>query len=76
MAALGVGPQRSVVIEDSQAGASAGLAAGCAVLAVPSMQPVEPAPGLVLRESLVGVDVDVLTQVLATASGTELTGRS
>src|SRR3954470_20170076 len=55
MAALGVDPAGSVVIEDSPAGAAAGLAAGAAVLGVPSLQPLAPAPGLTLRDSLVGV---------------------
>ena len=39
MAALGVEPGECVVIEDSQAGITAGLAAGAAVLGVPSLQP-------------------------------------
>src|SRR3954471_8696668 len=44
---------------------SAGLAAGAAVLAVPALQPVTPAPGLVLRDSLTGVGVPTLAGVLA-----------
>ncbi|MBW8765967.1 MAG: HAD family hydrolase, partial [Geodermatophilales bacterium] len=65
MAALGVDAAECVVVEDSQAGVSAGLAAGTAVLAVPALQPVEPAPGLVLRDSLTGVGVQTLAGVLA-----------
>lgn len=65
MAALGVDAAQCVVVEDSQAGVSAGLAAGAAVLAVPALQPVEPAPGLVLRDSLTGVGVQTLAGVLA-----------
>src|SRR4051812_18769899 len=57
MAALGVDAAECVVVEDSQAGVSAGLAAGAAVLAVPALQPVGPPPGLVLRDSLTGVGV-------------------
>jgi HAD superfamily hydrolase (TIGR01509 family) len=66
MTALGVEPAASLVIEDSQVGVSAGLAAGAAVLGVPSLQPLEPRPGLVLRESLVGLRPADLAAVLAT----------
>ena len=65
MAALGVEPAACVVIEDSDAGITAGLASGAAVLGVPVMQAVEPAPGLVLRDGLVGVGIDELAEVLA-----------
>jgi HAD superfamily hydrolase (TIGR01509 family) len=65
MAALGVDPAGCVVIEDSPSGAAAGLAAGAAVLGVPSLQPIPPAPGLVLRDSLSGVGLAVLADVLA-----------
>ncbi|MGY1665843.1 HAD family hydrolase [Geodermatophilus sp. SYSU D00696] len=56
-AALGVDPAGCVVVEDSACGVAAGLAAGCAVLGVPSLQPLAPAPGLVLRDTLAGVGV-------------------
>jgi HAD superfamily hydrolase (TIGR01509 family) len=65
MAALGVYPAGCVVLEDSVAGTTAGLAAGAAVLGVPSLQPLLPAPGLVLRETLDGVALADLTDVLA-----------
>ena len=65
MAALGVRPEECVVVEDSQAGITAGLSAGAAVLGVPALQPVAAAPGLVLRESLAGVGVAELAEVLA-----------
>jgi HAD superfamily hydrolase (TIGR01509 family) len=65
MAALGVEPAGSVVIEDSPSGAAAGLAAGAAVLGVPSLQPIPPAPGLVLRDTLAGVGLAELAEVLA-----------
>jgi HAD superfamily hydrolase (TIGR01509 family) len=55
MAALGVRPSGSVVVEDSLAGVTSGLAAGAAVLGVPSLQPLDPAPGLTLRATLAGV---------------------
>ena len=69
MGALGVRPEECVVIEDSQAGIASGLAAGAAVLGVPVMQPVLPAPGLVLRESLAGIGLDELAAVLAARDG-------
>jgi HAD superfamily hydrolase (TIGR01509 family) len=65
MQALGVTADECVVIEDSQAGIAAGLAAGAAVLGVPTMQRVQPAPGLVLRDGLVGVGPVELADVLA-----------
>ncbi|MBM7804261.1 HAD superfamily hydrolase (TIGR01509 family) [Geodermatophilus bullaregiensis] len=64
-AALGVDPADCVVVEDSAAGVAAGLAAGAAVLGVPSLQPLTPAPGLVLRDTLAGVGLDGLAGVLA-----------
>jgi HAD superfamily hydrolase (TIGR01509 family) len=64
MAELGVQPDECVVIEDSQAGVSAGLAAGAAVLGVPTMQAVTPAPGLTLLDSLDGVAVALLQDIL------------
>ena len=64
MAALGVAPGECVVIEDSQVGIAAGLAAGVAVLGVPAMQAVEPATGLTLHASLAGTDVATLEELL------------
>jgi HAD superfamily hydrolase (TIGR01509 family) len=63
-AALGVDPAGCVVVEDSASGVAAGLAAGCTVLGVPSLQPLAPAPGLVLRGTLVGVGVADLERLL------------
>ena len=65
MAVLGVDPATSVVVEDSLVGVTAGLAAGAAVLGVSSLQPLEPQPGLTLRDTLMGVGVAELTDVLA-----------
>jgi HAD superfamily hydrolase (TIGR01509 family) len=67
MDALGVLPGECVVVEDSQAGIAAGLAAGTAVLGVPTMQVVDPAPGLSLRNGLVGIGPAELEDVLAEA---------
>ncbi len=68
MRALGVAPAACVVIEDSVVGIAAGLAAGAAVLGVPVLQVVEPAPGLTVRTGLSGVGVAELEAVLATAA--------
>jgi HAD superfamily hydrolase (TIGR01509 family) len=65
MAGLGVEPDDCVVVEDSESGVAAGLAAGVAVLGVPTVQEIRPAAGLTLRGGLVGVDVGVLADVLA-----------
>jgi HAD superfamily hydrolase (TIGR01509 family) len=65
MAALGVEPGECVVIEDSQAGISSGLAAGVAVLGVPEVQAVAAEPGLTLRDGLVGVGPAELAAVLS-----------
>ncbi|MET8248032.1 HAD-IA family hydrolase [Streptomyces sp. NPDC005202] len=53
--ALGVDPAACVAVEDTPTGVSSAEAAGCAVLAVPSLAPIDAAPGRTVRESLVGV---------------------
>ena len=63
-ALLGVPPARSVVLEDSPTGIAAARAAGCPVIAVPSV-PVPPGPGLVTVESLEDVGIDLLEGVAA-----------
>lgn len=68
MRALGVTADQCVVIEDSQVGITAGLAAGAAVLGVPTMQAVDPTAGLVLRDGLVGVGPAELAEILAARS--------
>jgi HAD superfamily hydrolase (TIGR01509 family) len=65
MDALGVDPAGCVAVEDSRVGAASALAAGSAVLGVPSMQTLPPSPGLVVRDSLAGVGLDELAAVLA-----------
>jgi HAD superfamily hydrolase (TIGR01509 family) len=71
MAALRVEPGSSLVIEDSLVGVTSGLASGAAVLGVPSLQPLQPVPGLLLRSSLEGLTVpdlvDLLTERVSTA---------
>jgi len=53
--ALGVDPTACVAVEDTQTGVSSAEAAGCAVLAVPSLAPIDAAPGRTVLASLVGV---------------------
>jgi HAD superfamily hydrolase (TIGR01509 family) len=64
-AALGVDVRRCVVVEDSVVGVTSGLAAGAAVLGVPAMQAIDPAPGLVLRSTLAGLGAADLGGLLA-----------
>lgn len=62
---LGVAPTDTVVIEDSPTGVAAGLAAGCAVLGVPHIGELPPAPRLTVTPSLTGwapADVAALVQ--------------
>ena len=66
---LGVDPARCVAIEDSATGAASAEAAGCVVLAVPCDAPVPGGPHRTLRDSLVGVDIDVLGDLLASTVG-------
>ncbi|WP_308258343.1 HAD family hydrolase [Saccharothrix obliqua] len=57
---LGVDAARCVAVEDSPTGVASAVAAGCTVLVVPCDVPVPPGERRVFRESLVGVDLDVL----------------
>ncbi|MFL5995754.1 MAG: HAD-IA family hydrolase [Streptomyces sp.] len=58
--ALGVDPALCVAVEDTETGVASAEAAGCAVLAVPSLAPIEAAPGRTVLASLEGVTVDRL----------------
>jgi len=49
---LGVDPARCLVLEDSVAGVTAAEAAGCFVVAVPTLRAVEPRPGRLVVPSL------------------------
>lgn len=57
---LGVDAARCVAIEDSPTGVTAAVAAGCTVLVVPCDVEVEAGERRIFRDSLVGVDLDVL----------------
>lgn len=65
--ALGVDPSGCVAVEDTETGVRSAEAAGCAVLAVPSLAPIEAAPGrtvLTGPEGLEGVTAARLRALL------------
>ena len=49
---LGTDPARCFALEDSPNGVASAEAAGCRVIAVPSLVPIEPAPGRTVVRSL------------------------
>lgn len=61
--ALSVAPGEAVAVEDSVTGASAAVAAGCRVLYVPTDAEQPDVDGTTRRDSLVGVDLDVLADL-------------
>ncbi|MER5422034.1 HAD family hydrolase [Streptosporangium roseum] len=62
---LDVAATRCVALEDSPNGVTAATAAGCRVVAVPSVLPIPSAPGRLVVDSLHEVDVDVLRALSA-----------
>jgi beta-phosphoglucomutase-like phosphatase (HAD superfamily) len=62
---LDVDPARCVALEDSPNGVASAMAAGCRVLAVPSLVPIPPAPGRVVVASLAGVRLASLRAIAA-----------
>jgi HAD superfamily hydrolase (TIGR01509 family) len=61
-------PGRSVALEDSPNGVAAAEAAGCVVVAVPSLAPIGPSPGRTVLRSLTEVDLSLLRR-LASGAG-------
>jgi HAD superfamily hydrolase (TIGR01509 family) len=59
-ARLGADPAACVVVEDTVTGVAAAEAAGCPVVAVPSVVPIEPAPGRTVVRSLEELNVPFL----------------
>lgn len=57
-ARLGVDPRDCVVLEDSPSGVAAGEAAGCVVVAVPDLVPIEPGPRRAVVPSLAALRFD------------------
>ena len=68
-ARLGADPARCVVVEDSPTGVASGEAAGCRMVAVPSVTPIEPAPGRTVLASLQQVDVALLRSLVPVPDG-------
>jgi HAD superfamily hydrolase (TIGR01509 family) len=62
---LDVDPARCVAIEDSPNGVASATAAGCRVLAVPSLLPIPPAPGRAVVASLADVGLASLRAIAA-----------
>ena len=63
-ARLEVNPHRTVVLEDSPQGVASAEAAGCRVVAVPEVAPIEPTPTRSVVESLADVDVEWLLNLV------------
>ena len=61
-ARLGVPPPGCVALEDSPNGVAAARAAGCPVIAVPSV-PIPPSQGVLIVRSLTVVDLSLLTEI-------------
>lgn len=59
-ARLGVAPERSVVVEDALHGVNAAEAAGCTVVAVPSVAPIQPTAGRHVVDRIGAIDPDWL----------------
>ncbi len=56
-ARLGADPARCVALEDSPTGVASAEAAGCVVVAIPSVTPIRPAPGRTVVGSLADLDL-------------------
>ncbi|MGW7365900.1 HAD family hydrolase [Streptomyces sp. NPDC054841] len=61
---LGAEPSRCAVIEDTATGVAAAEAAGCRVVAVPSVAPIAPADGRIVVGSLEEVDLTFLRTLI------------
>ncbi|MDA0566683.1 HAD family phosphatase [Streptomonospora sp. S1-112] len=62
---LGVDPRACVAFEDSAVGVASAMAAGCVTVAVPDQVELPSAPGLVVRDSLVGIELDWLDSLVS-----------
>ncbi|MBL1085231.1 HAD family phosphatase [Streptomyces actinomycinicus] len=67
-AGLGADPARCAVIEDTSTGVAAAEAAGCRVVAVPSVAPIGPAEGRTVVSSLEEVDLAFLRGLITQMS--------
>ena len=66
-ARLGARPEHTVVLEDSPTGVTAGLAAGCFVVAIPHIGGISPAPRLTVLDTLAGVSLAQLQAIVLDA---------
>jgi len=64
-ARLWVDPRRCVALEDSPNGAAAAEAAGCRLVAVPSLAPIPAAPGRIVAASLSQIDLATLRRIVS-----------
>jgi len=64
-ALLGADPKRCVALEDSPNGVASAEAAGCRLVAVPSLVPILARPGRVVAGSLTEVDLPLLRKLVA-----------
>ncbi|NGO67806.1 HAD family hydrolase [Streptomyces boncukensis] len=62
---LGADPARCAVLEDTATGVASAEAAGCPVVAIPSLAPIEPALGRTVVRSLEEVDLSFLRSLVA-----------
>lgn len=68
-ARLGADPARCAVLEDTVTGVRSAEAAGCRVVAIPSVAPIQPAEGRTVVASLEDVDLPFLRSVVMVAHG-------
>lgn len=71
-ARLGADPAACVVVEDTLTGVASAEAAGCQVVAVPSVVPIEPAPGRTVVRSLDQVNVPFLRSLAGRSVNVDL----
>jgi len=71
-ARLGADPAACVVVEDTLTGVASGEAAGCQVVAVPSVVAIEPAPGRTVVTSLDQVNVPFLRSLVRRSVNVDL----
>lgn len=67
-ARLGADPARCVVVEDTATGVASAEGAGCRVVAVPSLVPIEPMAGRTVLASLEQVDIPFLHSLIMDAT--------